>query len=1142
MNSNKSSPITKRQRSLKSVKLKTNQDSSFKETPMKQSLIGGARDKEVGFVLDKAEDHLRREDMFVDYAEREIDLDPNDDAKSESTNNRRMNDKLPPRGESYAQKQKKQLREGVKHMTRATLSEMEINKGDLLSLSGSKNASRLMQNMLREDQMEKVRKIEKYKQMEEDLAMKDELGKAERMIIDEKKWYKEVVQRIDIVPDDINYYEKLAVKPGFDFIYALINCEQSNLEYLRVNIPEMLYFNFNSYLIYSDSQSRVHIKQSPKSKEFLEMIEQKSNNIDIVKNWNEPATVLRKATNHPCYQTINLFNWKQSYEYIRNGPANKTMIQRYQKSFGDKLTLYRAVVHPEEMVNAKGSGKYNFCYAINNKVSFKQTVDENQKILDEFQKLQQQNEFGEGQGEVAVDAQAFKSPRKLNNRFENRYLVCPFEVGSFDVYTYTGKTMSVIEKEAYKIFNFMEKAFDMRLLNCVTDWIRDEKGLYWFIGLKSYKLREQNYEHKTTKPSAFERELLAINVNKKVKKAYLEYIPVGQQTQQPAGVQKTPKAKKTQKTSDIRNIQRFRPKMFQWRIIMIAHKLIDVDPKLIDSRGHPVYLQYKFGENVTKFQLSAQGQPVKYVFEKIKSQAAFSRNMPNIVAETEAMRDENNEEIEILNSNREMVRVVKINKSRVSYFYTYKKNDLSSFFNSCEIEFRVTLGQNWNNYVSCCKGNFMNFFSNLSFNRGSESHYTRNMMLFTEDLQGINLRMTMGLSLDNESDMSNLSENDLKSYLGLVYLPPENFFPNSIVLNPLPPQWVQMLRNEPNQVFVDIDPSKNAKKKLFHSDGRPYTKMDYYRLQKYGKVENKLLSTTVANRAAGLNDQNQNVTMSVSRIESSKRNQSAGSPNNRPKLSIPDQIKQIQEKKKFKKRAFVMPSSKAAFFKKNKLAQNLKGKLEEEKKAQEQNSENDQSKDEENQNDNLKQKIKFKDIFKEEGMYHSVSEATMRRSFTLLKSATRDQEKKFTQEEMQLLDYEERYNLSLFDQTAIKNIEIKNLKITNPHSKEVQRVIKEEKKDQERKRQQLDDLKLQAGLPPPGMKRGGKVQAPQKVFTREFKKTKKQIDEENQKKKEEEDKIKKEIEDRKFAELKTKLTHKYFRNVRSVNYANYSTL
>lgn len=62
--------------------------------------------------------------------------------------------------------------------------------------------------------------------MEDELAKKEDLVKAEKMITDEKKWYKEVVQKIDVVPEEVDYYEKLAVKPGFDFMYALINSDQ----------------------------------------------------------------------------------------------------------------------------------------------------------------------------------------------------------------------------------------------------------------------------------------------------------------------------------------------------------------------------------------------------------------------------------------------------------------------------------------------------------------------------------------------------------------------------------------------------------------------------------------------------------------------------------------------------------------------------------------------------------------------------------------------------------------------------------------------------------------------------------------------------------------------------------------------------
>ena len=80
--------------------------------------------------------------------------------------------------------------------------------------------------------------------------------------------------------------------------------------------------------------------------------------------------------------------------------------------------------------------------------------------------------------------------------------------------------------------------------------------------------------------------------------------------------------------------------MFQWRVILIAHKLIDVNPRLLESKGHPVYLQYKFGDSVTRFQLSSAGKAMKYVFERVKVQATYSRNQPMIVAETEAIKDE----------------------------------------------------------------------------------------------------------------------------------------------------------------------------------------------------------------------------------------------------------------------------------------------------------------------------------------------------------------------------------------------------------------------------------------------------------------------------------------------------------------------
>lgn len=59
------------------------------------------------------------------------------------------------------------------------------------------------------------------------------------------------MSRIDIVPEEGNYYDKLAVKPGFEFFQAMITAKD-RLERLTINMPETLFFNNMSYLIKTD--------------------------------------------------------------------------------------------------------------------------------------------------------------------------------------------------------------------------------------------------------------------------------------------------------------------------------------------------------------------------------------------------------------------------------------------------------------------------------------------------------------------------------------------------------------------------------------------------------------------------------------------------------------------------------------------------------------------------------------------------------------------------------------------------------------------------------------------------------------------------------------------------------------------------
>jgi len=132
---------------------------------------------------------------------------------------------------------------------------------------------------------------------------------------------------------------------------------------------------------------------------------------------------------------------------MRKGPENLNLVQRYIKSFGEKHTVYRMILSDQKQTN--------ICYAMTNKTPFASQLDSPRKELED-------------------------------KAFHMRYMACPFEVGSFDFYTYQGKTTDRLEAEALKLMHYVEREYDMRFKSFVSDWVRDEAGTFFFIGCKSF--------------------------------------------------------------------------------------------------------------------------------------------------------------------------------------------------------------------------------------------------------------------------------------------------------------------------------------------------------------------------------------------------------------------------------------------------------------------------------------------------------------------------------------------------------------------------------------------------------------------------------------------------------------------------------
>ena len=158
-------------------------------------------------------------------------------------------------------------------------------------------------------------------------------------------------------------------------------------------------------------------------------------------------------------------------------------------------------------------------------------------------------------------------------------------------------------------------------------------------------------------------------------------------------------------------------------------------------------------------------------------------------------------------------------------------------------------------------------------------------------------------------------------------------------------------------------------------------------------------------------------------------------------------------------------------------------------------------------------------------MYHSLTDS-LRHSFT----------QSFTTDPWE----DARYNESLFDKQAIARIEMENLKRINPWHPRVraEREKAEEDEDERELRERVEQVKRdwekKKVITHKVVTRGGDCGVDRKERMMKLRKEREE--------KEREETDMREKEERKFRELKTVLTHKILRNIRSVKYANLSTL
>lgn len=108
-----------------------------------------------------------------------------------------------------------------------------------------------------------------------------------------------------------------------------------------------------------------------------------------------------------------------------------------------------------------------------------------------------------------------------------------------------------------------------------------------------------------------------------------------------------------------------------------------------------------------------------------------------------------------------------------------------------QVEMRLTVGQSWDNQFFQCRGPLLSNLSGTDYKyRGCENHFSRNILMFNESLEHVNLRVTFGASRDFDCDTSQIK--GLQSVTvgnNLIKVAPDDYYSHQMALNSLPMGW-----------------------------------------------------------------------------------------------------------------------------------------------------------------------------------------------------------------------------------------------------------------------------------------------------------------------------------------------------------------
>ena len=321
-------------------------------------------------------------------------------------------------------------------------------------------------------------------------------GDEEHGFVKHNRLYEKILFEIN----DEDYYNRAyalyKIKPGITFIKRLFNHDKSEIAvpYLKLNMPETYWNDTEMFYVYNDMNNYGALTVIRNKKDFnlfnaFDRVEREQY-MRQVKDF-DPFIVIRGET------MITVDRYEKCKENLGKD-IGEGIVQRYIRCRGRNRQLDKKNKNSKKIKKMKknlNSDADNVDYFPEEMANSLETIESKSTSKPCVVRLEYKTNYNRDKGgnvayclsnKISVEESIKPKTKEIVEKYTQLTTLNTKDENSFNIYIMSGEAVGPYEFYANQIVKYVQKWFNLLLKTIVIDFMKDERGIIYFLGVKAF--------------------------------------------------------------------------------------------------------------------------------------------------------------------------------------------------------------------------------------------------------------------------------------------------------------------------------------------------------------------------------------------------------------------------------------------------------------------------------------------------------------------------------------------------------------------------------------------------------------------------------------------------------------------------------